>query len=93
MATIHIALEGNELVYHPPLLHAGKGSSIEWICDAPFVIQFKGISPLERSEFRSGDTRIPVRPDAAPGPYEYAVAVYAEGRVYLDASCPAIIID
>jgi plastocyanin len=84
-----------DLSYTPALLHASRGNTIEWTCgnSRPLAIQFTRTSPLIRAEFHSGDPDLKVRPDAKPGAYRYAVAVFADGKVYLDAACPAIIID
>jgi hypothetical protein len=60
-----------------------------------FAIQFIGISPLTKAYFRSGDSEsIQVRSSAEPGSYSYAIAVTDDKfNIYLDATCPGIIID
>ncbi len=91
---VDIAIVNGELQYRPAVFHVVRGDLITWTCGSgAFVIQFTGISPLERSEFRPNDPPLPVRMEAAPGAYPYAVAVCAEGKVYLDAACPIIIVD
>jgi len=93
---IKIGIDVNgELAYQPPHLHAKHGDAVTWTCDDSliFAIQFLVTSPLTVAEFRRGDPASPVRTEAAPGSYSYAVAVSDGKRVYLDASCPVIIID
>ena len=91
---VDIAIVNGELQYHPAVLHVVHGDSIAWSCGSgAFVIQFTGISPLEGAEFRPHDPPLPVRMEAASGTYPYAVAVYADGIVYVDAACPIIIVD
>lgn len=84
--------------YTPLKCHARRGENIVWICDdGPFAVQFFAISPLETAYAQSGDTNgqvgSRVLPEALTGTYEYACAVFVNGRVCLDASCPSIIID
>ena len=85
------------LVYVPAVLHAHAGDSITWVCESgPSVIQFLRGGPLGRVHYHSDGHRIgpvPV-PTAAPhGAHRYAVAVFSDGAVCIDAECPEIIID
>ena len=95
--TISVNKQRGFLSYDPPNCHARKSDEIVWKCsDGPFAIQFFGISPIQTAEARSlgpKQVRIKVRSNAHAGTYSYACSVYAGEKVYLDASCPVIIID
>jgi hypothetical protein len=89
------ASNGN-IIYDPPKCRAHRGESIVWECEQPFAIQFFGVSPVETVDAQSdihNQARRSVRMETLPASYPYACAVYADNRVYLDASCPVIIID
>jgi len=96
---VTIDIRDGELTYDFPkrrLSLAGK-DTISWTCSGrPFTIQFVGISPLVMGEIRAFDhtSQVSVRVDAQQGTYAYACAVcdIAANEVYLDAACPAIII-
>ncbi len=85
------------LIYEPSVLRAHLGDSIRWMCESgPFVIQFLRSTPLGRVHIHSSGNEIapiPVPPGAPKGRHPYAVAVYSEGAVYIDAGCPEIIIE
>jgi len=72
---------------------------IEWRAGGPFAIQFRSSTPFEDGSFQSSpgssghEQRRIVSEDAPRGRYEYAVAVSYGEKVYLDANCPAIIIE
>jgi len=61
----------------------------------PFAVQSKGVSPLEQADIPGihGSPRVRVRGDAEPGVYSFACALYANNRIYMDAACPAVIVD
>ena len=80
--------------------HAKAKNEIDWESDGPFGIQFLTTSPFAESCFQS--TPVPngkhvvkrQLPDNPPtGTHSYACALYFGGKVYVDANCPAIIID
>ena len=84
--------------YQKKFVHVKQGDTIDWTCNqGPFAIQFIGRSPFDGAsfQFRQGRTQPSqtVRQNAQAELSRYAVAVYANDRVYLDAECPAIIID
>jgi hypothetical protein len=83
--------------YDFPKCHARREDSITWTCkQGPFAIQFLGVSPVETADARS-QGRNPVsrkvRTNVDGGTYPYGCAVCVDDQVYLDASCPVIIID
>ncbi|NLV29777.1 MAG: hypothetical protein GXY47_01370 [Acidobacteria bacterium] len=94
---ISISVSGGLIVFTPSKYRAHPGGSVSWNCaEGPFAVQFFGVSPLETCDAQSeagNQASRAVRRDAVAGTYPYACAVFAEGRVYLDANCPAIIID
>jgi hypothetical protein len=95
---ITVTAQGN-ITFNPTTWHEIRGNTICWTCgQGPFAIQFLGISPLNKADDRSHRDEpqklcLKVRADAQSGVYPYACAVCADGQVYMDASCPAIIID
>ncbi len=94
---VTIGIAGGELTYDYPNRRLTMADSISWICpNRFFAIQFFGISPLDVGEIQAFNQtqQVSVRAGAAPGSYTYACAVYDDGtkQVYLDAACPAIII-
>ena len=105
LLTVTIYLEpddggGMHITYRPAVLHALPGDRIKWQCnDGPFVIEFKGQTPVGKVYIHShpshetdpADAVIPDHP--RPGHYHYAVVVQTEGRLYIDAGCPEIIIE
>lgn len=95
---VRISVSNGTIHYDHPKRDAHRGDVIAWSCDdGPFAIQFLGISPVEtaeaRSEGRGQVVKRPVRADAEAGTYLYACAVCVGDQVYIDANCPAIIID
>jgi|WetSurMetagenome_2_1015567.scaffolds.fasta_scaffold210706_2 hypothetical protein len=94
---IRISVLDGCLNYDHPKCHARRNEEIVWTCkDGPFAIQFFGISPVESPDAQSvglSPVKNKVRYNAAGGTYSYACAVCADNQVYLDASCPVIIID
>lgn len=94
---ISISVSDGLIVFTPSKYRAQPGESVSWTCaEGPFAVQFFGISPLETCDAQSergNQAHGSVRRDAVAGIYPYACAVFADGRVYLDANCPAIIID
>ncbi|MDM7995537.1 MAG: hypothetical protein QUT30_07630 [Acidobacteriota bacterium] len=94
--TLGVGPDG-KLEYSNDAFKAERGQKLTWQCEHPFAIQFRDISPLD--EGRSphpadrGQMKGTVKRAMAPGEYKYACAVYSNGTVYLDAACPAIIIE
>lgn len=94
--TVRIEVRNETINYYPHKCHARRGDIIAWKCaDGPFAIQFFGVSPIDTVEAQSENNEVnkPVRQEIQVASYPYALAVYANNKVYLDASCPAIIID
>lgn len=96
---LHIALRAGGLTCTPTVLHAKRNQTILFTPEKfPFLIQIKGISPLDAAEIWS-DGEAPavarVRDDADLGVYSFACAICdpQTGRIFLDAGCPSIIID
>jgi hypothetical protein len=85
------------ITYGPSQLHAHRGDRVQWECvNGPFVLQFLGSPPLGKVHVHSQGNAIPpiqVPAAAISGTYRFAVAVYSDGVVYIDAECPEIIID
>jgi hypothetical protein len=95
---ITIRLNGNgKLEYDKDPFHAKRGQQIAWACVYPCAIQFRGETPLDEGgsphPVNNKLMKGTVKKDAKLVAYDYACAVYANDRVYLDAACPAIIID
>jgi hypothetical protein len=93
------ATTGN-FVYTPALLRVEAGDKVAWTCGSPFTLVFKERTPIDHVEvfskavYRTGET-IPAGycTDTFPvndvkGHFHYAVGVYQNGLVFLDASCP-----
>ncbi len=76
---------------------AKRGDKVTWTSsDGPFTIQFLGGTPFARQHIHSrrGSIRaVRIPKKAKPGRYPYAIAVEKNGKVYLDARCPEIIIE
>jgi plastocyanin len=95
--TVEILVEGGRMTYSPSFIRAFSGDQITWICNrGPFAIQFLGISPFPYTDYQGSPTQS-VRDTIAvqqTGTYSYACAVYdpETQEVYMDATCPAIII-
>jgi hypothetical protein len=82
--SIEIDVSTGAFQYRRKFVHLKQGDTIDWTCNqGPFAIQFVGRT-------QPGQT---VRQNAQADLYRYAVAVYANDKVYLDAECPAIIMD
>ncbi len=99
--SVEILVVNGQMTYHPALIHALREDTITWTChNGPFAIQFPGMSPLQGADFQSDNPSNPslevaVRANAQSATYSYACAVFdnATQKVYMDAACPAIIID
>jgi hypothetical protein len=93
---IEVDPDGN-MKYYPKEFHTKRGKKIIWTCDNhPFAVQFLNISPLEWTGPQHNNAGVlagTVKNNTKFDTYMYACAVYASGQVYLDAACPAIIID
>ena len=87
--TITIKVEDGDFTYDNPLIWVYRGDTIIWECTnhCPFAIHIGWGSPLKKGRFRSanGDSIETVVPNnAPPGNYEYAVAVYLDGNIWID---------
>ncbi len=92
-----IGIKNDMLYYSLPNLPLNRVDTVKWSCsNGPFAIQFDAVSPLPLVALQATESTKPqsVWPQAQPGTYSYACSVYDRGtdRVYLDAACPAIII-
>jgi hypothetical protein len=95
---VDITINRGRLKVTPYRRNALKKDTVVWSCNkGPFIIQFLTQTPFAAKTMISGGSphkkSARVREKAKRGAYKYAVAVYANGRIYLDANCPAIIID
>ena len=93
---LQIVPETGDLTCIPTVLHARPGQPIQFESDGlPFSILSNGLSPLNRVDIRSAGKPedVSARVDAQPGVYSFACAVFCNGRIYMDAGCPSIIID
>jgi len=88
------------ITYSEPKAHVKKHDKIQWESQAgPFAIQFTGATPIEYQGNHStvsngtGGHVLTGQVGGDKGDYLYACSVYADGKVYLDARCPVIIID
>ncbi len=94
--SIQISVTDGQISYDAPNLRAFPGELITWTCSkGPFALQFLEISPLPLTDYQ-GNPAKPVSDTivAEHGTYSYACAVYdpEAHEVYMDAACPAIII-
>ena len=97
-ADINIDIGNNgKIVYDHQEFTGERGKKVTWACKYPYAIQFRhtsaineGSRPVKES---NGVMKGTVKMDIKSGTYTYACALYADGNVYLDAACPAIIID
>lgn len=85
------------MIYEPALLHVHRSDRITWQCEGsglPSVaIQFNGISPVTTPLHQDNGKVWGTVTGVLAGVYEYACAVSLDGQVYLDACCPAVIVD
>jgi len=103
-----LGIKNGNLTCDPAVLHAGRNEAITFESQngEPFSIQAKGISPLDKADLRSRNAsvtrkanivsakvKVNVRERAEPGVYSFACAVYSDEQIYMDASCPSIIIE
>lgn len=97
--TIEIFAKNNRIDYSEEQCHVKRGDEITWTCaDGPFAVQFLKDSPVTTLAARS-QGKAPVKKAVGPAvradTYSYACSVFVEkeNQVYLDARCPAIIVD
>jgi len=95
-----ITTTGN-FVITPALLRVNAGDVVEWSGSNPFVLDFKDGTPLEEGGVQlagikegGDDPTLPVRFSTGrqkvavtKGHFHYAVAVYKDGEVFIDAGC------
>jgi hypothetical protein len=99
---VSIDQRGNaNFTYDPGVQRVYGGDMVRWICnDGPVAILFKEATPCNKMDARSvcgeqpfESEALEVTNKAAPGHYHYAVAAYVDGKVYLDAACPELIVN
>ena len=93
---IFVEPKTGNFIYVPSVYHAAPNSSITWIANGNWAAQFPHGTPLAEGQISLGGSRgveIPSTVSKAKGVYHYMVAVEIEGRVFLDAGCPTIIIN
>jgi hypothetical protein len=94
------------MTYSWSALHAAPDDRITWFSeDGPFAVVFRERSPFSGNQHRiSSDHRVDKGPFTTQaftvatradvyGAYYYAVALAADGEVFVDAGCPSVIID
>jgi hypothetical protein len=82
-------------VYTPALLRVLPGDTIQWTCDHPFVLSFKGSTPVDQVECVGLPDGLTWATDQYPvshvrGQYHYAVALWDGVRLFLDADCGGV---
>ena len=98
--TIKVNEEG-EFTYEPSVKRLREGQPITWACSqGPFCISFQQGTPFDSMDFHGdegpdGWTATSSEADVAgeAGHFHYAVAIFWQGRVYMDAGCPEIIVN
>jgi len=105
--TIHIAInDDGEFVYSvsthrmtrkPEGAAAPKFRRLKWSAEGPFVVDFGDRSPFSRLTVKNRhdcleSDEVVVDASVPLGRYRYAVAVYKENRVFLDA-CPEVVVE
>lgn len=88
-----------DFTYAPSVKHVQAGQMVIWVStQGPFTISFKDGTPFGQLNFHSvrGEEGWFVTTREAgkgSGHFHYAVAIVAEGRVFMDAGCPEIIVN
>ena len=86
-----------DLTISPTVLHVIPGDTIIFKSNGDaFTVIAKGSSPLNKADIRGikgEEVEAIVETAAARGAYLFACAVYKDGKIYMDANCPPIIID
>lgn|GEM_PF-1329482 len=99
---VEISPETGDITCSRPVVHAKRSDEVRWTSNGgPFTIQFKGMSPFDSLGKKSHkptptDKHVvegKVHEQAPAGRYHYAIAMFADGGVALDAGSPEIIID
>jgi hypothetical protein len=96
---IEIDQNGN-FTYTPSTLRVTAGDTIEWCSANPFLVSFRDETPLIQldtpgtqapdNQFSTG--KMEVSAGVGPSRHHYAVGIYANGQVFMDADCPVIIV-
>jgi plastocyanin len=90
-----------DMSYSTSVLHVSAGDTITWKCEhGPIAITFGDRSPLvEGYQVRSPNSgpfiaagTVKPRDQVTPGVYYYRVGAQKNGRIYLDAGCPQIVV-
>jgi hypothetical protein len=97
--TISATLEG-DFTYSPSVKRVRVGQALIWTStQGPFTISFLSQTPFAELDFhaeRDGDgwsvRTGRILEDFAPGHFHYAVGIFVDGKVLMDASCPEIIV-
>lgn len=104
LVRIEVDTKTRNMTYTPSVLHATPGDRVSWFCTGGnFTLAFAERTPFDKVQIR-GSRRAHSRGEHAfsaeerikegvRGVYPYAVAVAIDGEVFLDASCPIIIIE
>jgi hypothetical protein len=106
--TITVHPETKDITVSPTSCHLESGGSVVWFVPfaESFVLTFADGRALGRAEVKGterleesveGEKRFVlasefVRVQDAPGIYHYQVALSIDGKVYMDAACPIIVI-
>ena len=94
--------EHGDFTYDPSVKHVKPGETITWTStQGPFAICFKDRTPFDHLNHHairgaeSNSWAVSSRPMRVTksGHFHYAVAIYADGKVFLDAGCPEIIVN
>ena len=93
--------EDGDFCYDPSVKNIKRGQSVTWTStQGPFALSFRSRTPVSQIHLQSKKAgsanawSITSRPAkvSEPGHFHYAVALCMDGKVYLDASCPEIVV-
>ena len=94
--TIQIDVDDRDnMTYIPSMLRVTEGDTVQWCCPSgAFAVMFKDGSPFTKGMDTfscQGTPSNPMTVANVKGQFHYAVAVFDERRVHLDAGCPMIL--
>jgi plastocyanin len=94
-------IDDGDFHYQPSVKNVKLGQSVTWTCaQGPFSISFKDRTPFGRTNLHATKpegsdswyvTSAPAKTSEL-GHFHYAVAIFTNDRVYLDAGCPEVIL-
>ena len=93
--------EDGDFCYDPSVKNIKRGHSVTWTStQGPFALSFKRKTPVSQLHLQARKAKgseswsVTSRPAkvSEPGHFHYAVALCVDGKVFLDASCPEIIV-